>query len=224
MRALDAEDRTLMLRSLRAWLKEPVHEAPMHGSMRVDGDAEEVGREVMETRLVAAELLADWSDRDALPAIRALEDSLKRHPRAGRGSMKNPSLCLQQSILRIAEPKRAGFFVAAPGSGIDCHRGLETASAVECEMDRRSYRPLTAQERSTLAKLLIPGDRAPATSWAGGVHPLRITYPDGLVARLSATEAGVVCYEDNTRMTYRQPLRMKNPRLHEFLKTLYAGR
>jgi hypothetical protein len=217
-RTRSAEDRMLMLRSLRMWLDQTVNEAPRHGSMRILDYGDQVPNAVMETRLVAAEFLADWSDRDALPRIRALEDSLKRHPNAGRGSMKNTSLCLRQSILRITEPEHAGFFVTDPRGGIACHRGLEAASEVEYELDRRRYRPLTVEERAALAKLLIPVDRAPSSNWASGIHRLRITFPDGLVAQFSATEPGVVRYEDNSRMTYREPLPLKNPRLHEFLK------
>lgn len=222
--ARTAEDRAVMLHALRAWLSEAVHEAPIRGGMRLADFEDQVPNAVMETRLVAAELLADWSDHDALPAIRALEDSLKRHPNAGRGSMKDTGLCLRQSILRIAEPKRAGFFVAVPNGGIACHRRLETAIAVECDAGGGRCRTLTLQERSRLAKLLISCDRAPSSSWVGGPGRLRITYPDGLVAELSATEPGVVRYSDNSRMTYREPLALENARLYEFLKTFAERR
>jgi hypothetical protein len=222
--ACTAEDRVIMLRSLRAWLRQPLQEAPIHGAMRLGDFGDQVPNAVMETRVVAAELLADWADHDALPAIRALRDSLKRHPNAGRGSMNDLGFCLRQSILRIVEPECAGLFVVVRRGEITCRRGVETATAIECELGSRRYRPLTIQERSRLASLLIPCQRAPSSRWWGGGHRLRIIYPDGLVAHLSATEPGVVRYEDNSRMTRREPLPLKSPALHEFLKALTERR
>jgi hypothetical protein len=221
-RARTAADRAMMLRALRAWLDQPVREAPIRGSMRVVYPGDHASNAVMATRLVAAELLADWSDRDALPAIRALKDSLMRHPGAGAGSNHDPALCLRQSILRLAEPERAGFVVLLPSGRIACRRALDGATAVE-GYDGRSYRALDPGERARLAALLNSGERAPSSNWVQGPSGLRITYPDGLVAQLSATESGVVRYEDNSRMTYRESLAWKNPPLHEFIKSLAGG-
>ena len=78
--ARSKDDRHIMIAALRGWLTEPVATVAQHGSLKIAFAPAEERVRVIEARIAAANFLATWKAREALPEIRALHDTLATLP------------------------------------------------------------------------------------------------------------------------------------------------
>ena len=204
----DAQKR-LMITSLRRWLTEPVSKAPQHGSMIEVFTADEEARAVTSVRYEAADLLADWNAKAALPEVRALYAKT-------RNDMKPEAvLCLRESLRSLEDPAHAGFLVPT-ARGFEVRRKFAQVCSMTVQANWKKF-PLNAEERQACWAALEGTTRGPASQWAASNDHLIITFCDGVVASLSPTNPGIVTYRDNTHAAYRREVQMSNPLLHHVI-------
>ena len=174
-----------------------------------------------------AEVLADYGDREAVPAIQAVIDSLqgrKFSPPEWKPPQQ-PAWYLQRAIRRI-EGKSNDLvrenshqeWSFAPGLTVE-----ETWLAGTMA-DREWKRiPIPAERALRLLRMEEHGTRFQSTGGPQMLHTLaglRLEFPGGVEALLFAGEDGSVRYDDNTRLTKTRSYQLMNKPLADSLAAL----
>ena len=162
---------------LREWLVVPMTETPWT-SFRIMGPPEAVQHVIFETRVSAAEQLADWRDTQALPAIRALQEKAPK------------DLVLAAAIRALTNPDHGRVLQALADGRIELHRTDRDIDSlvVSCydalKNEPRTWNPNRGSIRKiwkSLGETLVYGTRrVPYPERASfDVRKVRIRFYDG---------------------------------------------
>ncbi len=127
----DSAQAEAMKRALRQWLTATMTEAPRSEAFQDDACSA-----ILNGRLVAAEALGDWHDREAVPDLRRLLASL-RTPRVHvlPEGLLDWEAVLTTAIRRIGDPARAEVLVPGRDGRIEVRRLEELDSLVVTSAD-----------------------------------------------------------------------------------------
>lgn len=221
--------RRLMCDALRSRLSEPEEALASRNPRRSDAGEGAVERWRWlreETRVAAAELLADWRDTLAIPLIEARRESIVF--KAGSwDSLSQLSVMqwwhLHQAALRIPDPLAGAIALPTGDGAIETHRTPEEiASARFCE----GWNPDTVVPRETAVRLLemLPSSTAAVSlpkvknsSTCGAA--VYVDFADGGMMRLRMVEDDGVEYADNLRKSM-SGIRLTNPGIRDLLKEI----
>lgn len=173
------EHRARMLAVLHSWFGE----SPIDPSTERRYD--DVAPVTLTDQVAVAEILSEAGDTTAVPAIRRLQARVPESTEAW--------LHLDQAVMRLEAPLSAGFLAPTDEGGVRLTRGLGSARVfvAKQEVDMPVARQIFHEIRKC-------GSHGRTSSTRGGTL-VRIEFPDGLVAKLTWSEANSFVYKDNAR-------------------------
>jgi len=212
----DADQREMMLVSLRRWLWEDISQVPPMGSLQLTGPEPMVMQLVMRERVRAAEILADWDDATSLPGIMALQQILKETEKL--------TWHLERARQRLRDPCSMTAFSFEPDGKI---RFCGNKSKLERMTIRRGgWNSERIQHQCSIAEVdqlwdLLALTEASATKpRVLGSSALVLEFSSGLRLSLEPQENGELVYTDNASLGFRPPIIVSNPQLARALEGL----
>jgi len=186
LRVASSADRDTMLATLRSWLAVPSARGPAAVALEVPAEHDGPFPVRLEEQVTVAEILSDAGDTTALPLIRAFQGSIRKH--------SEEWVHLDQAALRMEDPALAGAVVPAEGGGLRVVRTDDGASVLV-----GGRIEVSSSVRSEIFEALRTAETHDRTALTRGGVLVRVSFPDGIVAKLTWSEGIRFIYEDNTR-------------------------